>query len=280
MKSNIAITLANAKKTLRDNNIISSSIDAELIMMKVTGYTRVELLTKGDKPLTKEQSVSFFNMLKRLIKNEPLQYILNHQEFMGLSFYVDENVLIPRPDTEILVEACLEYLKDDNQVLDMCTGSGCISVSLSHFNKNINITAVDICDKALEIAKKNAKSNNTHKINFIKSDMFKTLDNNVKFDIIISNPPYIKTKEINELLNNVKDYEPLLALNGGLDGLDYYKTLAKESPVFLKNKGFILIEIGCNQKEDVINIFKSKGYEFLECRKDLKGLNRVLIFRR
>jgi len=273
--------LLNAKKKLRDAGIETFSIDAELIMMETTGFSRVELITKDDYTLNEEQELNFNNMLEKRLKSEPMAYILNRQEFMGLDFYVDENVLIPRTDTEVLVEACLEYISNGDKVLDMCTGSGAIAVSLAYFNRNVEIAAVDISHTALEIAKKNAKQNGVlDRINFIKSGMFAGLEKSVKMDMIVSNPPYIETEEINKLLPNVKDYEPTLALDGGIDGLDFYKILASEGKNFLVENGFVLLEIGYNQKETVTDIFTKEGYEFLECRKDLGQLDRVLIFRR
>ena len=198
---------------------------------------------------------------------------------MKLSFYVDENVLIPRPDTEILVEEAISICKKNNytKILDLCTGSGAIAVSLAKYLENVDITAVDISNNALKIAKRNARSNNVEeKITFIESDLFDNLSNN-KYDIIVSNPPYIKKEEINYLDKEVKR-EPRLALDGGMDGLDFYRKIAQNAFKYLNNKGTLCLEIGFNQKEKVINLLKKEGkYTNIYCKKDLGQNDRCLI---
>ena len=195
---------------------------------------------------------------------------------MGLDFFVDENVLIPQPDTEILVEEVLKISKLYNKkinILDLCTGSGAIAVSLAKYIKDVNIIATDISENAIEIAEKNAIKNNAeNKIKFVVSDMFKNIEN--KFDIIVSNPPYIETKEIEKLSKEVKN-EPIIALDGGNDGIKYYKIIADNYNKFLNIGGYLLLEIGYNQGESVSKLFKNS-----EIKKDLSGNNRVILVKK
>ena len=210
----------------------------------------------------------------------PIQYLTNSQEFMGFNFYVDENVLIPQPDTEILVENVISIIKNlqkscqkEITVLDLCTGSGIIGVCLKKYLQNVNVLSSDISSNALEIAKKNANLQNV-KIDFIKSDLFENIDE--KFDVIVSNPPYIKTDKINELSKEVKN-EPRLALDGGQDGLDFYRKIIKESTNFFRKTGYLALEIGYDQKEAVENLFKNFKYKEIKIFKDLSDIERVII---
>ena len=216
-----------------------------------------------------------------LLKNEiPIQYITNYQEFMGLSFYVDSNVLIPQPDTEILVEEVLDILKKDSDkrdVLDLCTGSGAIGVSIAKYTDSI-VTMSDISKKALEIAKKNAANNEVlDKCNFVLSDMFEKIDE--KFDIIVSNPPYIRRKVISTLDKEVQN-EPHLALDGGEDGLNFYRIIAENAYKYLNKDGILALEIGYDQKEDVMSLLEeTEKYTDIYCKKDLGDNDRVVICR-
>ena len=210
----------------------------------------------------------------------PIQYLTNSQEFMGFNFYVDKNVLIPQPDTEILVENVISIIKNlqkscqkEITVLDLCTGSGIIGVCLKKHLQNVNVLSSDISSNALEIAKKNANLQNV-KIDFIKSDLFENIDE--KFDVIVSNPPYIKTDKINELSKEVKN-EPRLALDGGQDGLDFYRRIIKESTNFFRKTGYLALEIGYDQKEAVENLFKNFKYKEIKIFKDLSDIERVII---
>jgi len=204
---------------------------------------------------------------------------MNLQEFMKLNFYVDENVLVPQPDTEILVEKVVELIKNKKvDVLDLCTGSGAIGISIAKYSENTKVAVLDISKKALDIARINSKNNNTE-IEFILSDMFKNLENR-KFDFIVSNPPYIKTNEIEKLSNEVKN-EPHLALDGGQDGLCFYKVIINEGYNYLNENGCICLEIGYDQKNDVLNLINKSGkYTDVKCYKDLGGNDRVIIFQK
>lgn len=233
-----------------------------------------------------EEKVKEFMLGLEKIKNEiPIQYITNHQEFMKLDFYVDENVLIPQPDTEILVEEVLKYvdqnLKTNNhtiKILDICTGSGAIAISLAKYIENSEVTATDISNKAIQIAKLNAEKNLVHKkINFIESDMFTNIPLE-HYDIIVSNPPYIETSIIPTLSKEVQK-EPHIALDGGVDGLDFYKTIIDNSTHYLNTDGKVFLEIGYNQKQSLFDLInKSYPNKIPECIKDLSGNDRVIIY--
>jgi len=277
-KNNITELLAHGKKLLREKGISSSSLDCDLLMMNVCNFTKVQLFTETDYTLSDDQASKFFDMLLRRSKFEPIQYILNKCEFMSLDFYVDENILIPRPDTEILVEEAISVIKNNNcsNILEVGTGSGCIAISIAHYCNNVNVHAVDISENALSVAKRNALSNCVN-VNFNLGDIFSSSQAlHGELDLIISNPPYIKRDSIKHLPDNVKNYEPLLALDGGTDGLDFYKRIAKESIPFFKNRGFLLFEIGYEQSEDVSTILESNGYKNIETKKDLANLNRIV----
>lgn len=205
----------------------------------------------------------------------PLQYITNMQEFMGINFYVDENVLIPRPDTEVLVEEVIKLAKSKENIaiLDMCTGSGAIAIALEKYLTNAKITASDKSKKALAVAQKNAK-NTKASIQFIESDLFCNIKD--KFDIIVSNPPYIESDVIKCLDMEVQK-EPMMALDGGKDGLDFYRKIAKQARAYLNEDGYLALEIGYNQKEKVKELLKKEGYIEIYSKKDFGDNDRIVI---
>ena len=236
------------------------------------------LIINSDKELEVSVEEKFKEGIELLKNGMPFQYITNYQEFMGLRFYVDSNVLIPQPDTEILVEEVWNILRKDlkrKSVLDLCTGSGAIGVSIAKYTDS-SIAMSDISENALEIAKRNATSNGViEKCNFILSDMFKNIDE--KFDIIVSNPPYIRTKVIDNLDIEVKN-EPHLALDGGEDGLNFYKIIAENAYKYLNKDGILALEIGYDQKEEVIALLEEVGkYLDIYCKKDLGNNDRVIV---
>ena len=218
---------------LKSNNVESPKLKARLLLQYVLDKPRQYIIVYDNKEIDKQQQWQYFVNIEKLTKGIPLQHITHRQEFMKMDFFVDENVLIPRPDTEILVEEVIKIAQKYNspRILDLCTGSGAIAISLKKFVPNADITAVDISEKALEIAQKNAKKLET-KINFLKSDLFDKLDNK-KFDIIVSNPPYIRKDEIKKLSEEVQK-EPKIALDGGEDGLDFYRIIAEQAINYLK----------------------------------------------
>ena len=262
---------------LKSNNVESPKLKARLLLQYVLDKPRQYIIVYDNKEIDKQQQWQYFVNIEKLTKGIPLQHITHRQEFMKMDFFVDENVLIPRPDTEILVEEVIKIAQKYNspRILDLCTGSGAIAISLKKFVPNADITAVDISEKALEIAQKNAKKLET-KINFVKSDLFAKLHNK-KFDIIVSNPPYIRKDEIKKLSEEVQK-EPKIALDGGEDGLDFYRIIAEQAINYLKTGSFLCFEIGYNQKNDVIKIIEDEqNYKNTYCKKDLYGNDRIII---
>ncbi len=262
---------------LKSNNVESPKLKARLLLQYVLDKPRQYIIVYDNKEIDKQQQWQYFVNIEKLTKGIPLQHITHRQEFMKMDFFVDENVLIPRPDTEILVEEVIKIAQKYNspRILDLCTGSGAIAISLKKFEPNADITAVDISEKALEIAQKNAEKLEA-KINFVKSDLFDKLDNK-KFDIIVSNPPYIRKDEIKKLSEEVQK-EPKIALDGGEDGLDFYRIITEQAINYLKTGSFLCFEIGYNQKNDVIKIIEDKqNYKNTYCKKDLYGNDRIII---
>ncbi len=278
MKQNsISQLLVYGKQLLKDNGIESYSLDSRLLLMEAAGLSATDIITDGEQTLCEGRQQRFLNLLKMRKEHMPVAYILNRCEFMSLPFYVDENVLIPRGDTEILVEHAIELIKTNKyeKILEIGTGSGCISVSLANYLDNIEITACDISEKAIEIANKNALNNNVaNKIYFIRSDLFSNISE--KFDLIISNPPYITENEMAELPKSVSGFEPHLALYGGIDGLKFYKDILENSKNYLNHNASVAFEIGCFQSDDVKNLMKLNNFRNIEIINDLSGLNRVV----
>ncbi len=264
---------------LKIKGIEEPNLKARLLMQYVLNKSRQYILVYDNKQLTQAQEFQYFRNIEKLIKKFPLQHITHQQEFMKMTFYVDENVLIPRPDTEILVEEVIQIAKKINakKILDMCTGSGAIAVSLAKYIPDSRITAVDISNKALNIAKKNAKSNQVeNQITFVESNLFENLPKE-KYDIIVSNPPYIKNEKIKTLDKEVQK-EPKLALDGGIDGLDFYRAIIKQDYEYLKFNGYLCFEIGYDQKEEVMELIKQEEkYKDTYSKKDLYGNDRIII---
>lgn len=264
---------------LKTNDVKEPSLKARLLMQYILNRPREYILVHDDKQLTLRQNVDYFKLIKKLIEGVPLQHITHQQEFMKLMFYVDENVLIPRPDTEVLVEEVIKLAKSINakKILDLCTGSGAIAVSLAKYIEGSQITATDISRKALSIAKLNATNNNVEdRITFVSSDLFQNISEE-KYDIIVSNPPYIKRKVIKTLDEEVKR-EPIIALDGGNDGLDFYKKIIGNAYQYLKYKGYLCLEIGYDQKDEVIDLInKEEKYIDTYSKKDLFDNDRIVI---
>ncbi len=262
--------------------------------MDVLDCSRVDLYLNKDKKIDKDKLFFICSALKRRIKGEPIQYILGKAEFMGLEFKVTPDVLIPRQETEILVETALkqstclagrqaraqEHKSTSLKIMDLGTGSGCIAVSLAKLLHNVEITATDISNKAIEIATYNAVLNRvSEKIKFVNTDLFSGLCVYclARYDIIVANPPYVPSGEIDTLQPEIK-YEPRVGLDGGKDGVDIYRKLIKEAAVYLKEGGLLIMEIGFGQKSAIENIFhESNKFEIIEVIKDYSGIDRIIV---
>ena len=265
----------------------SPRLDIEVMLMKVLGdVDKLYLHMNLNKDLSQEKLDEIEKMAEERKSGRPIAYIVGNREFMGLDFYVQEGVLIPRPDTETLVDEIIricseeEYKQKDRiDILDIGTGSGAITVSLAYYIKNSFVKSFDISDIALEIGAKNAATNSVEdRTEFIKSDVFSALEGEGDIlDIIVSNPPYIRKDVIQTLHTQVKDYEPYNALEGGEDGLDFYRSITEGSVKYLKKGGILAYEVGHDQAEDVSNIMKNCGYEKINTKKDLPGIDRVVI---
>ena len=274
-------TLRKGMIQLKTGNVTEPNLKARLIMQYILNKPRQYLIIYDDQVLTLRQEVDYFKAIKRLINGEPIQHITHQQEFMKLNFFVNEDVLIPRPDTEILVEEVIKIAKKikAKNILDMCTGSGAIAVSLAKYLDNVEITAVDISTKTLNVAKTNAKNNEVeNKITFIESNLFENIVNE-KYDIIVSNPPYIK-KDVIKTLNKEVQKEPKIALDGGYDGLDFYRKITHQSEEYLKFNGYLCFEIGYDQKKDVIKIINDeRKFTGTYSKKDLCDNDRIVVTR-
>lgn len=266
---------------LKNGNIEEPKLKARLLMQYVLNKSRQYVIVNDREELDNIKEKQYLEEIKILKKGVPIEHITHQKEFMKLSFFVDKNVLIPRQDTEILVEEVINIAKKNNakKILDLCTGSGAIAVSLAKYLPQAEIIAIDISNEALKIAKKNAISNNVeNQITFISSDMFTNL-NEEKFDIIVSNPPYIKTNVIKNLDIQVQN-EPYIALNGGKDGLDFYKKIINESYQYLKYNGYLCLEIGFDQKIDVIELIENtESFTGTYSKKDLFDNDRIIVTR-
>lgn len=268
--------LITAKDILKKHDIADADVDAWYLLAHVFHLSRAEYFLDENNMVPEDGIDRYMNLVKKRASNIPLQYIIGSQEFMGLEFEVNESVLIPRQDTEILVEEIIKVCKNKS-VLDMCTGSGCIIISLAKLGDITEAVGVDISEEALNVAKRNAKNMNV-KVNYIQSNLFRDVEG--VYDIIVSNPPYIPTDEIENLMPEVKEHEPILALDGSQDGLNFYRQIAECSPNFLKKNGYLFLEIGHDQGVAVKELLHAQGFYDIEIKKDLSGLDRVVIGRR
>lgn len=266
---------------LKNEEIEGPKNKARMILQYTLKMSREHLIIYDNKEISAEDRDEYTKNIKRLISGEPLQYITGIQEFMKLKFLVTKDVLIPQPDTEILTEEVIGIAKklENPVILDLCTGSGAIAISIAKNIPNVKIYATDISKKALEVAKENAKLNGVlNNIEFLESNLFDKLKN-LKFDIIVSNPPYIATDEIKKLPKDVQQ-EPVIALDGGNDGLDFYRKIYKNGYTYLNRQGYLCVEIGFNQKRDVTKIIEEqKRYVETYYKKDLCQNDRVIITR-
>lgn len=261
------------QERLQNAGIEEAALDARLLLENVCGTDRNTLLVHGSRAVTEEEQSRYEVYIGQRKKHIPLQYITGEQEFMGLPFKVNENVLIPRQDTEILAEEALKELSDGMEVLDMCTGSGCILLSILNYTNDCYGVGADISAKALEVAEENNRRLEKNAV-FIQSDLFERIEG--RFDMIVSNPPYIPTGVIPTLMDEVKTYEPLNALDGKEDGLYFYREIVKQAGVHLNRGGKLMFEIGCEQAESVSRLMTEAGYKEIQIVKDFAGLDRVV----
>ena len=261
---------------LKSSGIENVEYDIKAILTDTFGLDLNKFILDMDNEFEpdKDLEAKYLSRIEKRKMHIPLQYIINKQNFYGLDFYVDESVLIPRYDTENIVDRIVKDCKENKclSVLDLCTGSGCIAVCLKK-NGFEKVYAADISDKALAVAKHNANLNNADII-FLQSDLYENFPKEIRFDIIVSNPPYISTDKIAELETQVKDFEPKLALDGGKDGLDFYKKILKLSKDFINKSGRLYLEIGYDQAKEVVDLAKKEGYYNIQIIKDLSGRDR------
>ena len=265
-------------RILNEAGIEESTLDARLLLEAVCGTDRNDLLVHGEQPVAPEAEEKYLNWIRQRAEHIPLQQLTGEQDFMGLTFNVNEHVLIPRQDTEILVEEVLKELHDGMRVLDMCTGSGCILLSLLHYSNDCEGLGVDLSAEALEVAGRNVlkvltpeKAEHAH---FLQSDLFEKVEG--KFEIIVSNPPYIASAEVEKLMPEVRDHEPRMALDGTEDGLHFYRRIIEEAGKHLVSSGMLFLEIGYDQGQAVSELMRTEGYCEVQVVQDYAGLDRVV----
>ncbi len=266
---------------LKDSGIDTARLDAELLLGNIIDKNRIYLITHKEEEVNKENSKKYFDLIEKRRKKMPVKYILNECEFMGINFHVEEGVLIPRGDTEILVEEVLKHIgeADEMEICDLCCGSGAIGISIANFRQNVKVDLIDYYKIPEKVTLINIKKiNMEERAKFVKSDLLNApIQNKKNYDIIVSNPPYIEEKEIEELMDDVKKYEPHTALNGGSDGLDFYRRIIDQSHKVLKEKGILAFEIGYNQGEQVKHLMEESNYINVKIVKDFASLDRVVI---
>ena len=258
---------------LKEAEIGEAQLDARLLLEEVCGTDHNTLLCHGDREVSEAEEEQYRRALEQRAVHVPLQHLLGYQDFMGLRFQVNEHVLIPRQDTEILVEEAMRYLHDGMRILDLCTGSGCILLSLLHYSNDCEGTGVDISKEALQVAALNAELLGI-KADFLKSDLYEKVTG--KFDLLVSNPPYIERKVIPTLMEEVREYDPYIALDGGEDGLDFYRRIIGGAQNYLKRGGQILMEIGSRQAQAVSELLREAGFKEIDVCRDFAGLDRVV----
>lgn len=258
---------------LKEAEIGEAQLDARLLLEEVCGTDHNTLLCHGDREVSEAEEEQYRKALEQRAVHVPLQHLLGYQDFMGLRFQVNEHVLIPRQDTEILVEEAMRYLHDGMRILDLCTGSGCILLSLLHYSNDCEGVGVDISQEALQVAAQNAELLGI-KADFLKSDLYERVTG--KFDLLVSNPPYIESTVIPTLMEEVREYDPYLALDGGEDGLDFYRRIIGGAQDYLKRGGQILMEIGSGQAQAVSELLREAGFKEIDVCRDFAGLDRVV----
>ncbi len=278
-------SISKTWRKIRDDftkaNIDNASLDARLLAEHAFKLNSLELATNENQQVTEQQLMRLEELAKRRLNGEPVARILGKKEFYGLEFKLNKKTLVPRPESELLVDICLEQIGENQnlKLLELGVGSGCIIISILANNDNLVGLGTDISQEALEIAKSNARFHNVlERIRFLRGNWFERLNTNKKFDVIISNPPYIETKEIATLAKEVKDFDPVLALDGGEDGLEPYRIIARNAKNYLNDNGFVIVEFGIGQEGEIIEMFLGEGFTLFEQKLDLSGIARALVF--
>lgn len=277
--ANISQAIEKANEILKNNGIAEPIREAKSILSVVLEKDKSFIIAHTEYELTLAEENQFWSFIKRRANREPFQHIVGKQEFWGLDFIVTPDVLIPRPETELIVEAGVEILRDleNPNFCEVGIGSGCISVSILHEIKNARAFGLDISEKALQMAGKNAKENGVlHRLNLMISDVFGELDKNELFDLIVSNPPYVPIDDLQNLQVEVKDFDPHIALTDGKDGLSIIRKIIETSPEFLRPDGFLIMEIGFNQSAKVCEMFDLQIWQEVDFFSDLQGIPRML----
>ena len=265
---------ALGKEKLAAAGIPEADLDARLLLEYVCHTSRNDLLVHGDREVAETEQQAYEQLLAKRAEHIPLQQLTGEQEFMGLTFSVNEHVLIPRQDTEVLVEEVMKNLHDGFRILDLCTGSGCILLSLLHYSNDCSGVGADLSEEALEVARKNAEQLGESSALFVQGDLFAPVEG--KFEIIVSNPPYICSDVIPTLMEEVREHEPMQALDGGADGLDFYRSIPACFSHALKPNGHLCLEFGMGQEQAVEEILLQHGFEIVEWRRDAAGIMRAV----
>ncbi len=264
--------LAKAVDKLQQMEVPDADIDAWYLLSYVTGLDRAAFFLHGDEPMAEPDMIRYRDLVTKRGERIPLQHLTGEQEFMGLDFHVNEHVLIPRQDTECLVERVLPYV-DGKRVLDVCTGSGCIAIAIAKLGKPFIVHGVDISEEALAVARQNATELNAS-VELFAGDLMTKMDG--QYDVIVSNPPYIPPSVIEGLMPEVRLHEPMLALDGGQDGLEFYRRIARQAVARLAPNGRLFLEIGCEQAAAVAEILQKQGYREVQVFQDLAGKDRIV----
>jgi len=277
---NVSRVLRFATTHFEERGLQAPRLEAELLLGEVLGFDRVGLLVHSQRPLSEEELATYRGLLKRRRTGEPIAYILGRREFFGMTFSVDDRVLVPRPETELLVEQALERTKHrelSGRALDLCTGSGCVAISFAKARRTWQTWGTDLSEGALSVARKNALDlGAVWNLSFHQGDLFDACPRAAKFELIVSNPPYIPSGDLAELQPDVRDFEPRMALDGGPDGLDFYRRLIDEAPLRLVPGGVLAVEIGADQGPAVRSLFEGHGFGDVVIRQDFAGHDRVV----
>jgi release factor glutamine methyltransferase len=283
MSVSISEALRRASQELDQAGVAEARREASSLLSHIIGKDRTFLISHVEDPLSDKQREVYERAVARRATGEPLQYITGTQDFFGRAFHVTPAVLIPRPETELLVEAALDVMTPDSVICDVGTGSGCIAITLLCERRDARAVAVDISEAALEVAQRNAREHLVHdRIEFKPSDCFSGLNQSAShlFDLILSNPPYVSANQLSGLQREVRDHEPLVALSPGDDGLKVIKRLLLDSPQFIRAKGYLLMEIGFDQGETVQHLVDPHVWKLKEIRPDLQGIPRIVVLQK